>query len=127
MLRAMMDVKGPFPRKMLKKGIFAEKHFEDDANMSFALLEEDPVTKMPVRRLIPNPTVKNSFAQLLSRSEGDRSRVAALADLLDRMMALDPEKRIDPDAALRHPFVRDYVPKKKGAAGGAGAGAAAGE
>jgi serine/threonine-protein kinase PRP4 len=48
MLRVMMEVKGPFPRKMLKKGIFVEKHFEDDANLSFALVEEDPVTKMPV-------------------------------------------------------------------------------
>jgi hypothetical protein len=27
-------------------------------------------------------------------------------------MALDPEKRIDPDAALRHPFVSPYLPKK---------------
>lgn len=44
-----MEVKGPFPRRMLKKGIFVDKHFEDDANMSFALVEEDPVTKMPVR------------------------------------------------------------------------------
>jgi len=48
MLRVMMEVKGPFPRKMLKKGIFVEKHFEDDANLSFALVEEDPVSKLPV-------------------------------------------------------------------------------
>jgi serine/threonine-protein kinase PRP4 len=48
MLKLMMDVKGPFPKKMLKKGIFVEKHFEDDTSMSFALVEEDPVTKQPV-------------------------------------------------------------------------------
>lgn len=41
-------IQGPFPRKMLKKGIFVEKHFEDDANMSFALVEEDPVSRQPV-------------------------------------------------------------------------------
>lgn len=75
-----------------------------------------------MRRLIPNPGVKNSFAQLLARAEGDKARVAALGDLLERMMALDPEKRIDPDGALRHPFVKDYVPKKKAAPGGGGAG-----
>ncbi len=34
---------------MLKKAEFAFKHFENDPNMSFALLEEDPVTKRPVR------------------------------------------------------------------------------
>ena len=48
MLKLMMDVKGPFPKKMLKKAEFAFKHFEPDANMSFALLEEDAVTKRPV-------------------------------------------------------------------------------
>lgn len=66
-----------------------------------------------VKRLIANPPIKHSFAQLLGRAEGDRTKVVQLADLLDRMMALDPEKRIDPDAALRHPFVREYLPKKR--------------
>lgn len=69
-----------------------------------------------VRRLIPNPTAKHNFPQLLSRAEGDKARVGALADLLERMMALDPEKRIDPDAALRHPFVKVGVGVGEGCA-----------
>eukprot|EP00882_Tetradesmus_deserticola_P010991 GHRQ01011625.1.p1 GENE.GHRQ01011625.1~~GHRQ01011625.1.p1 ORF type:complete len:460 (+),score=260.92 GHRQ01011625.1:181-1380(+) len=117
MLKLMMDVKGPFPKKMLKKGIFVEKHFEDDTSMSFALVEEDPVTKQPIRRVIANPTVKHNFSQLLARAEGDRAQLAALADLLEKMLALDPDKRIQADAALRHPFVKPWLPKKKGAAG----------
>lgn len=28
------------------------------------------------------------------------------------MMMLEPERRIEPDAALRHPFVKDFLPKK---------------
>lgn len=48
MLKLMMDVKGPFPRKMLKKATFVDKHFEDDPSMSFALMEDDPVTGQPV-------------------------------------------------------------------------------
>jgi serine/threonine-protein kinase PRP4 len=51
MLKLMMDVKGPFPKKMLKKAAFADKHFENDPNMSFALMEEDPVTRRPVSAL----------------------------------------------------------------------------
>lgn len=31
------------------QGIFVEKHFEPDAQLSFSLVEEDPVTKQPVR------------------------------------------------------------------------------
>lgn len=70
--------------------------------------------------MITNPTAKMSFAQLLARSgDQDRSKVAALADLLERMMALDPEKRIDPDDALRHPFIKNCreVLKQAGSAG----------
>lgn len=44
-------------------------------------------------------------------------QVAALADLLEQMTALDPDKRITPDAALRHPFVKPWLPKKKGGGG----------
>lgn len=47
-------------------------------------------------------------------------QVAALADLLEKMLALDPEKRVTPDAALRHPFVKPWLPKKKMGAGAAG-------
>ena len=52
MLKLMMDVKGAFPKKMLKRGAFVSQHFEDDPNTSFALQEEDPVTKRPVSHLI---------------------------------------------------------------------------
>jgi len=44
----MMDVKGPFPKRMLKKGAFTTKHFESDPGMSFKLYEDDPVTRQPV-------------------------------------------------------------------------------
>jgi hypothetical protein len=48
MLKVMMEVKGPFTKKMLRKGAFVEKHFENDQNMSFALMEDDPITKTKV-------------------------------------------------------------------------------
>jgi serine/threonine protein kinase len=40
-------------------------------------------------------------------------QVAQLADLLDKMLALDPDKRISADSALRHDFVKPFLPKKK--------------
>ena len=48
MLKLIMDLKGPFPKKLLKKAQFASQHFEDDPNMSFCQMEEDPLTKRPV-------------------------------------------------------------------------------
>jgi hypothetical protein len=29
------------------------------------------------------------------------------------MMMLEPERRIDPDTALRHPFVKEMLPRKE--------------
>lgn len=58
MLRRMMDVKGPFPKKMLRKGAFTAKHFDNDPSMSFRCYEDDPVTRQPVRALTrPDPRV----------------------------------------------------------------------
>ena len=48
MLKTMMEVKGPFTKKMLRRGAFVDKHFENDQNMSFALMEDDPITKTKV-------------------------------------------------------------------------------
>jgi serine/threonine-protein kinase PRP4 len=44
MLRLHMELKGPFPKKMLRKGAFTVQHFDQDLN--FHATEEDPVTKM---------------------------------------------------------------------------------
>ncbi len=33
--------------------------------------------------------------------------------VLLQMMMLEPERRIDPDAALRHPFVKEFLPRKE--------------
>jgi serine/threonine protein kinase len=49
----------------------------------------------------------------------------ALADLLERMLALDPDKRIKPKDALKHPFLKwGTAPKPPGAKGRAPAAAA---
>lgn len=60
-----------------------------------------------IRKMIANPTVKHDFAALLAGSEGEKRKIAQLADLLERMMHLDPEKRITPKDALRHSFIKD--------------------
>lgn len=66
---------GPFPKKMLRRGAFSERHFDmSDPNTPFCLLEEDPVTKKPVKRIITNITAKRSFSQLLGGSEGERAK-----------------------------------------------------
>jgi len=38
-------------------------------------------------------------------SEEDRKKLAQLKELLERCLTLDPNKRLTPDEALKHPFI----------------------
>ncbi|WVZ91534.1 hypothetical protein U9M48_037693 [Paspalum notatum var. saurae] len=103
MLRLHMELKGPFPKKMLRKGAFTMQHFDQDLN--FHATEEDPVTKMAVRRLILNIKPKD-VGSLISNSPGeDPKMLSSFKDLLDKIFILDPEKRITVSQALSHPFI----------------------
>lgn len=83
MLKLMMDVKGPFPKKMLKKAAFADKHFSDDLNMSFALLEEDPVTRRPVSCALHQDRVPSMFDAFIGSIVVDhQSFLCSVASLL---------------------------------------------
>ena len=63
--------------------------------------------------------MKRDFKSLLLKSYGksDRELVLLLADLLEKMMMLDPEQRIDLENARRHPFLRKILQKNSVARG----------
>lgn len=65
------------------------------------------VVLVQVRRMIANPVVQKDFAKLLHGAEAPRRKLAQLVDLLEKMTVLDPDRRITPKEALRHPFIRD--------------------
>eukprot|EP00298_Acanthocystis_sp_HF-20_P029287 c8171_g1_i2.p1 GENE.c8171_g1_i2~~c8171_g1_i2.p1 ORF type:complete len:147 (-),score=61.03 c8171_g1_i2:151-591(-) len=107
MLKLIMDLRGKFPNKMLKKGTFTEHHF--DANSNFLFRDTDAVTKADRTRVItnPNPT-KDLKACLLKTAEmdtQDKKRVLQFYDLLDKLLSVDPLKRISAAEALKHPFI----------------------
>ncbi|KAJ8570134.1 hypothetical protein K7X08_006711 [Anisodus acutangulus] len=74
MLRLHMELKGPFPKKMLRKGAFTDQHFDQDLN--FLATEEDPVTKKAIRKLIVNIKPKDISSIILGSPEkiADRGR-----------------------------------------------------
>ncbi|XP_047965541.1 serine/threonine-protein kinase prp4 [Salvia hispanica] len=103
MLRLHMELKGPFPKKMLRKGAFTDQHFDQDLN--FLATDEDPVSKKPIRRLIVNIKPKD-FSTLISGSPGDDPKmVANFRDLMEKIFVLDPDKRMNVSQALSHPFI----------------------
>ena len=110
MLKRMMEYKGAFSKKMIKRGVFAEQHFDDSQEVTFLLVEEDPATQRPVRTLVTNPRASKDFFRSLQASSGadssSRKKLMQMVDLLDKMLHLDPDRRIGVEDALQHPFIR---------------------
>ncbi|XP_019427636.1 PREDICTED: serine/threonine-protein kinase prpf4B-like isoform X3 [Lupinus angustifolius] len=103
MLRLHMELKGPFPKKMLRKGAFIEQHFDHDLN--FLATEEDPVTQKTIKRMILNIKPKD-IGTIISGSPGeDPKMLANFKDLLEKIFVLDPDKRLTVSQALNHPFI----------------------
>jgi serine/threonine-protein kinase PRP4 len=110
MLLLMMEVKGRFNSKMIKKAKFGEDYFDDMGGFNSVekdrVLGTDVVRKVhlskPVRdlrsRLMPPASVK--------MKDDENKLLVSFIDLLDKCLALDPSRRITPREALVHPFIR---------------------
>lgn len=109
MLKLIQEVKGKMPHKLIRKGIFAELHFDPDYD--FLYKERDRVTGREVIRLIkfeqraiPGHDLRSLLSQGAKLSEAEARKVVMLADFLDKALTLDPAKRLKPAEALKHPF-----------------------
>jgi serine/threonine-protein kinase PRP4 len=110
MMMKFIEVKGPVPRKLLRKAAFRENHYDNDG--MFSLVEEDPVTNRQIRRLIRDAKPTKDVAVTLAAhdrnlGEAERRKVSQLADMLDKMFNFDPEKRLTVSQALTHPFIKE--------------------
>ena len=83
-------------------------HFSDD--LRFRQLGIDKVTGKAVVRFIdvnPHPIVSIRRTPMDSKAGGDEQRVVIqLSELLEKVLQLDPERRIQIKTALEHPFVK---------------------
>ena len=108
MLRSIMECRGKFSHKILRKAQFAGLHFDDLLN--FRSVEKDKLTAKDVIRILSftKPT-RDLKTRLVSNTKGmndvDMKELNLFADLLDRCLNLNPEKRCTPAEALKHPFI----------------------
>jgi serine/threonine-protein kinase PRP4 len=107
MLKIIMELKGKFNHRMIRRGKFFASHFDDDFN--FLSHEIDKVTGRPVMRVVKNVGPVETLKGKLQGLEGPSGSEGSILlnefiDLLDRMLALNPLKRITPGDALRHRF-----------------------
>jgi serine/threonine-protein kinase PRP4 len=72
-----------------------------------------PSQQEVVKMLMISKPVRDLRTRLLSASKGltdvETKELNLFVDLLDRCLALNPEKRITPAEALRHPFIMRTV------------------
>lgn len=108
MLRSIMETRGKFTTKMLKKAEFAYMHFDEQAN--FLSVEQDKLSGRDTVKTIAfvKPT-RDLRTRLLGASKGlpeDEVRDLNLfIDFLEKCLMVNPEKRITPQEALKHPFI----------------------
>ena len=108
MLKCIQEVKGKMPHKLIRKGVFATLHFDPDYD--FLYKERDRVSGREIQRIIKfeqRPWAGKDLKTLLMPQklpEAEARKVLQLADLLDKMLMLDPTKRLTPSQALKHPF-----------------------
>ncbi|KAI8066292.1 kinase-like domain-containing protein [Gilbertella persicaria] len=109
MLKHIMELKGKFPNKLLRKAQFTSHHFDED--FSFLSIEVDRVTKNEVVKkmtlLKPTRDMKSRVfaAATPGMSEDENKILLAFVDFLDKSLALSPDKRMTPHEALVHPFI----------------------
>lgn len=103
MLWLHMELKGPFPKKMLRKGAFTSQHFDHDLN--FHVTDENLMMKKAVNKLLMNFKSKGVGSKISSFPGEDLKLLSRFKDLLEKIFVLDPEKRLTVSQALGHPFI----------------------
>ncbi|KAJ1953511.1 U4/U6 small nuclear ribonucleoprotein prp4 [Linderina pennispora] len=112
MLRLMMEARGHFSSRVLRRGQLWQQHFEDNGGsmMDFVSRSTDKVSnRTTTQRMAFTKPTKDIKSRVLSATPSDSTAeeiqtALRFAQLLDRCLELSPEKRITPDEALQHPF-----------------------
>ncbi|OBU01608.1 U4/U6 small nuclear ribonucleoprotein prp4 [Pseudogymnoascus verrucosus] len=112
MLRSIMECRGKFTTKMLRKAQFAHMHFDEQTN--FLSVEQDKLSGRDTVKTLPlaKPT-RDLRTRLATGAKGlpddEMKELNLFIDLLDKCLALNPEKRCTPAEALKHPFLNRPV------------------
>lgn len=111
MLRSIQECRGKISPKLLKKGWadYVYEHFDPNLQM-FRSVETDKITGKDVTRMVnilkPTRDLKSRLiGSTKGLSEAEVKEINLFYDLLDKCLALNPEKRITPGEALKHPFI----------------------
>ncbi|KAK0642020.1 kinase-like domain-containing protein [Cercophora newfieldiana] len=107
MLKNIMEIRGKLSQKLYRRGQLAGLHFDELGN--FLSVERDKVyNKTTVRTLAVVKPTRDLRTRLLAASsdlsDTETRELNHFVDLLERCLTLNPDKRLTPSEALRHPF-----------------------
>merc|ERR1712085_1103 len=121
-LKKIMELRGKVPGKVIKKGFVWKTHFTDE--LDFKHQVEDPGSGQQVVKIVTDFTSKGSIKDSLLERVGKEKqqseekedqlyvkRTLQFAESLEQMLALDPDKRLLPEAALKDRFLSDNIGK----------------
>ncbi|KAG5795964.1 hypothetical protein H9Q69_004976 [Fusarium xylarioides] len=107
MLKAIMEIRGRLTPKLFKRGQLSPAHFDDKGQ--FVSIERDKVLgKTTVRTMAVVKPTRDLRTRLMAASSGmndaETRDLNHFIDLLEHCLTLNPDKRMKPADALRHPF-----------------------
>jgi len=124
MLRLFMEVKGKLPNKLIKSGTVWKNHFDD--NMDFKFFDVNKATRKKITRTITDLSAKRSVVEMvLNRVGPDKQKsteaddqlymkkAKQFADIIDKMTAMDPDRRTSANDGLSHAFLAEAGPGSK--------------
>jgi serine/threonine-protein kinase PRP4 len=128
MLKAIMEVRGKITPKIHKRGQLSHNHFDD--NGQFVSVERDRILNKTMVRTLPmtKPTRDlrtRLMAASINMDDAEARELQQFIDLLEHCLALNPDKRLKPLDALKHPFFhvqkkQEHRPEGKKPEGGGG-------
>jgi serine/threonine-protein kinase PRP4 len=113
MLEAIMDVRGKIPHSLQKRGKLSWHHFNQIDGLFKQAIELDTEGRpysWRVRTDIRQHPARDIRARVLAAAKiknldtEETKKARQFADLLDKCLRMDPEKRIGPSEALQHPL-----------------------
>ncbi|KAG9253443.1 kinase-like domain-containing protein [Emericellopsis atlantica] len=112
MLKAIMDVRGRITPKLYKRGQLSAQHF-DEAGQFISIERDRVLGKTNVKTLSMAKPSRDLRTRLMAAStgmaEGETRELHQFINLLEQCLALNPDKRLKPADALRHPFFTTSV------------------
>ncbi|BFU22065.1 protein kinase putative [Entamoeba histolytica] len=105
MLYQIIQLKGSFPQKMIREGKFSSNHFTQD--FKFIHYETDVFGKELARRISYSQQpirISSKLIHSLKESNEHLSLIYIFAQLLEKLLVIDPTKRFNSIQAINHTF-----------------------